>query len=287
MINISRIVILLLLIPVLGYSQKKHYAKASRAFNNEEYQTALEYVEKSLEENPSSVESELLKSEILYELKNFDAVIEILTPKSELEASYRVILSLSLYEANHFEEASKVFMTLLDEEDNALVYNNVAASFFNAEQADSAIYYAKKAVALKPMDSLYNTTLGIAYSANLESDKACAQYFIGMKLKNGQAVEYYIGENCDSWQGQWLEHVQGTEVSEIGNSFFPEMSVDSIKTNTYYILSEGETQHLVKLVSIKTLPIGSVLKFEDEYNNTFSKWVDDKDMRWTIKAVQK
>lgn len=287
MSNISRFLFLLILIPAVGYSQKKHYAKASRAFEKEEYQTALEYVEKSLEENPSSVESELLKSEILYELKHFDGVIEILTPKTELETSYRVILSLSLYEANQFEEASKIFMTLLDEEDNALVYNNIAASFFNAEQADSAIYYAKKAVALKPMDSLYNTTLGIAYSANLESGKACAQYFIGMKLKNAQAIEYYIGENCDSWQGQWLEYIDGIEVSEINNSLFPEITADSIKTNTYYYLSEGETQLPVKLTGIKTLPIGSIFRFEDEDNNRFSKWVDDKDRNWGLEAVQK
>ena len=287
MSTISRFLFLLILIPAVGYSQKKHYAKASRAFEKEEYQTALEYVEKSLEENPSSVESELLKSEILYELKHFDGVIEILTPKTELETSYRVILSLSLYEANQFEEASKIFMTLLDEEDNALVYNNIAASFFNAEQADSAIYYAKKAVALKPMDSLYNTTLGIAYSANLESDRACVQCFIGMKLKNSQAIEYYVGENCDSWQGQWLEYIDGVEVSEINNSLFPEITADSIKTNTYYYLSEGETQLPVKLTGIKTLPIGSIFRFEDEDNNRFSKWVDDKDRNWGLEAVQK
>ena len=286
MINFSRIPLLLLLIPVLAYSQQKHYAKASKAYQKEEYQTALEYVEKSLEENPSSIESELLKSEILYELKNFDGVIEILTPKTELETTYRVILSLSLYEASNFEEASRVFKTLLNEEDNALVYNNVAASFFNADQADSAIHYAKKAVALKPMDSLYNTTLGFAYSANLQSDKACAQYFIGMKFNNAQAVEFYIGENCDSWQGQWLEHVQGTEVSEINNSIFPEVAADSIKTNTYYYLTEGETQQFVKLVSIKTLPIGSVFKFEDEYNNTFSKWVGTEKSNWILEALQ-
>ncbi len=277
---------LLILIPTLAYSQEKHYAKASKAYQKEEYETALKYVEKSLEENPSSVESELLKSEILYELKNFDGVIEILTPKTELETSYRVILSLSLYEANLFEEASKVFKTLLNEEDDALVYNNVAASFFNAEQADSAIYYAKKAVTLKPMDSLYNTTLGIAYSANLESGKACAQYFIGLKLKNEQAVEYYLGENCDSWQSQWLEHIEGVEVSEISNSLFPETAADSIKTNTYYYLYDSESQQLVKLVGIKMLPIGNVLRFEDEHNNTFSKWVDDKNRTWMLKPSQ-
>ena len=277
---------LLILIPALAYSQEKHYAKASRAFEKEEYQTALKYVEKSLEENPSSVESELLKSEILYELKNFDGVIEILTPKTQLETSYRVILSMSLYEANHFEEASSIFKTLLDEEDNALVYNNVAASFFNAEQADSAIYYAKKAVALKPMDSLYRTTLGIAYSANLESDKACAQYFIGLKLNNEQALEFYIYQNCDSWQGKWLDNVEGIEKSEISNSLFPEMTDNVIRTNNYYLLSEGETQRRVKLVSIRMLQLGTIFKFEDERYNTFSKWVEERDKGWELKPVQ-
>ena len=278
----AKFLALLILIPTLAYSQEKHYAKASKAYQKEEYQTALKYVEKSLEENPSSVESELLKSEILYELKNFDGVIEILTPKTELETSYRVILSLSLYEANLFEEASKVFKTLLNEEDDALVYNNVAASFFNADQADSAIYYAKKAVALKPMDSLYNTTLGIAYSANLESDKACAQYFIELKLKNAQAVEYYIGENCDSWQSQWLEHIEGIEIKEISNSLFPEIAADTLKTNNTYLLVEGDTQRRVRLVGIKMLHLGIIFEFADEYNNAFSKLAEDKNMSWTL-----
>ena len=130
----SRFLCLLILIPAMAYSQQKHYAKASRAFEKEEYQIALKYVERSLEENPS-VESELLKSEILYELKNFDGVIEILTPKTELETSYTGSYLFGLYEANQFEAASNVFKTLLNEEDNALVYNNVASSFFNAEQA--------------------------------------------------------------------------------------------------------------------------------------------------------
>jgi tetratricopeptide (TPR) repeat protein len=282
----SRIFCLVLLIPALAYSQEKHYAKASRAFEKEEYQTALKYVERSLEENPSSVESELLKSEILYELKNFDGVIEILTPKAQLETSYRVILSMSLYEANQFVEASKVFKTLLDEEDNALVYNNVAASFFNAEQADSAIYYAKKAVALKPMDSLYNTTLGIAYSANLESDKACAQFFIGLKLHNAQAVEFYIGENCDSWQSQWLEHIEGPEVGEINNTLFPEIGDNAIKANNYYLLIEGDTQRRVKLVGIKVLHLGTIFQFADENKNTFSKLAEEKNMGWALAAAQ-
>lgn len=273
---------LLILIPALAYSQEKHYAKASRAFEKEAFQTALKYVDRSLEENPSSVESELLKSEILYELRNFDGVINILTPKTDLETSYRVILSLSLYEANQFEEASKVFKTLLDEEDNALVYNNIAASFFNAEQADSAIYYAKKAVALKPMDSLYNTTLGIAYTANLESGKACAQYFIGLKLNNAQAIEYYIGENCDSWQGQWLDHIEGIEMREISNSLFPEIAGNAIETNSFYLLTEGETQRRVKLVGIKMLHLGTIFKFEDEYSNTFSKLVEPEKKSWTL-----
>jgi tetratricopeptide (TPR) repeat protein len=274
-----------MLVPALAYSQQKHYAKASRAFEKEEYQTALKYVERSLEENPSSVESELLKSEILYELKNFDGVIEILTPKTELETSYRVILSMSLYEASQYEAASNVFKTLLNEEDNALVYNNVAASFFNAEQADSAIYYAKKAVALKPMDSLYNTTLGIAYTANLESGKACAQYFIGLKLNHAQAMEYYVGENCDSWQGQWLDHIEGVEMKEISNSLFPEIADNEIKTSSFYLLTQGETQRRVKLVGIKMLGLGTIFKFADENSNTFSKWVEDKNKGWTLAAV--
>ena len=282
----SGFICLLILIPALAHSQEKHYAKASRAFENEEYQTALKYVERSLVENPSSVESELLKSEILYELKNFDGVIEILTPKTELETSYRVILSMSLYEASQFEEASKVFKTLLDEEDNALVYNNVAASFFNADQADSAIYYAKKAVALKPMDSLYNTTLAIAYSANLESDKACAQYFIGLKLHNAQAVEFYIGDNCDSWQGQWLDNIEGIEIREISNSLFPEIADNAIKTNNNYLLTEGGMQRRVKLVGIKMLYLGTIFKFEDENKNTFSKWAESEKSSWTLEALQ-
>lgn len=284
--NNSRFLCLLVIIPAMAYPQEKHYAKASRAFEKEEYQTALKYVERSLEENPSSVESELLKSEILYELKNFDGVIEILTPKKQLETSYRVILSMSLYEASHFEEASEAFKTLLDEEDNALVYNNVAASFFNAEQADSAIYYAKKAVALKPMDSLYNTTLGIAYSANLESGKACAQYFTGLKLNNAQAVEYYIGENCDSWQGQWLDHIEGIEVREISNSLFHEIADKAIKTSSFYLLTESEIQRRVKLVGIKMLPLGTIFRFTDEYDNTFSRWLDGKNTGWTLEAAE-
>jgi tetratricopeptide (TPR) repeat protein len=275
-----------MLVPVLAYSQEKHFAKANKAFEKEEYQTALKYVERSLEENPSSVESELLKSEILYELKNFDGVIKILTPKTGLETSYRVILSLSLYEASQYEAASNVFKTLLNEEDNALVYNNVAASFFNAEQADSAIHYAKKAVALKPMDSLYNTTLGIAYTANLESGKACAQYFIGWKLNNAQAMEYYVGENCDSWQGQWLDHIEGIEKQEISNSLFPEVADNAIKTSSFYLLTEGETQRPVKLVGIKMLHLGAIMKLEDEYGNTFSKLVEDKNKNWTLEVIQ-
>ena len=128
---VRSIIFLSLLVPTLSFSQNKTFEKALKAYNKGNYREALKYLDENLKKDPSSLHNILLKSDALYELKDFDSVVNLLRDLDDLDVDYRVTLSISLYETYQFEEAKEVFRSLLNEEEEEkdIVYCNMSACF--------------------------------------------------------------------------------------------------------------------------------------------------------------
>ncbi len=275
-----------LLVPTLSFSQNKTFEKALKAYNKGNYREAIKYLDENLKKDPSSLHNILLKSDALYELKDFDNVVNLLRDLDDLDVDYRVTLSISLYETYQFEEAKEVFRSLLNEEEKDIVYSNMAASFYNIDIADSAIYFAEKAVELRPNDGMYRFNLGVAYAINEEADKACGQFFLASKLSYDEAVEYYETENCESWKDQWLDQLSGADRMVIENTMFPKIKDKVIVTHRTYLFEESGRVQQLKLIGLIELPVGAIFKFVDEEGRTIVRWSEKGNKDWTLKGVK-
>jgi tetratricopeptide (TPR) repeat protein len=285
--SMTSFIFLLVLVPTFSFSQDKHYTKALRAYEQDQHQIALKHLEKSSKVNPSSVESILLKSEVLYTLHEYEKVVDLLKGMKELPREYKIILSESLYMSSQFEEAKESSKTLLNEEDSAVIFNNIGASFYNEGVSDSAIYFIKKAIDADPLNGLYQFNLGAAYSDNDEADNACGQYFIASKLSYDEATEFYEDENCDSWKEQWLEKLSGRDVFSIENTMFPLIKDKVIVTHRTYLFDESGKQRQLKLIGLKRINEGAVFKFIDDQGHTTVRWSDKQNKDWTLKGVKR
>ena len=286
---VRSIIFLSLLVPTLSFSQNKTFEKALKAYNKGNYREAIKYLDENLKKDPSSLHNILLKSDALYELKDFDSVVNLLRDLDDLDVDYRVTLSISLYETYQFDEAKEVFRSLLNEEEEEkdIVYCNMAASFYNMEIADSAIYFAEKAVELRPNDGMYRFNLGAAYELNDETDKACGQFFLASKLSYGEAGEFYETENCASWKDQWLNKLSGADRMVIENTMFPQIKDKVIVTHRTYLFEESGRVQQLKLIGLTELPVGAIFKFVDDEGRTIVRWSEKGNKDWTLKAAKR
>jgi len=284
---IRSIIFLSLLVPTLSFSQDKTFEKALKAYNKGNYREAIKYLDENLKKDPSSLHNILLKSNALYELKDDENVVNLLRDLDDLDVEYRIILSRSLYETYQYEEAKEIFRSLLNDEEKDIVYSNIAASFYNIGIADSAIYYAQKAVELQPNDGMYRFNLGLAYSINDEADKACGQFFLASKLSDDDAREAYETENCESWKNQWLDQLSEADVVAINNTMFPLIKDEVIVTHRTYLFEESGRDRQLKLIGLTLLPVGAIFKFIDEEGRTIVRSSEKGNKDWTLKAAKR
>lgn len=177
-------------------AQNKHFKKALKEYEQESYTEAINHLKKI--ENPDAA-SRVLLAKALYQAYKYEEIESVLSGLTELDHDTRLALAMSYHRTEQYEKARAMWKTLLDDDDRAVIYNNIGDTFYGLEDIDSAIVYIKKALALDPYSDLYMLNLGLGYAAMEESGKACAYFFVSAQRKNSDASRRYESENCISW----------------------------------------------------------------------------------------
>jgi len=231
---------------------------------------------------PQNESAKLLKAKTLYITGQYSEIESVLAGVNTLDADGRLALATGYHENERFEEARTLWKTLITEQDADVIYSNVGATFYYTSVTDSALYYAKQALALKPYDERYLFALGLIYSGNDESDKACAHYFLSSKLGSTDGAEYYVSENCPSWQKQWLVYVPGEHLTQVSN-MFPNNNESVLAINEHYIFEEAGVQKQIKLLDMNRTPVGIVFTLQSEGAEVMHRWCEfEKPCDWCV-----
>ncbi|MCK8058380.1 MULTISPECIES: tetratricopeptide repeat protein [unclassified Fusibacter] len=117
------------------------------------------------------------------------------------------------------DEAIELYLTLLegdiDDENLDVIYNNLAWSYANISDFESAINYSELSLGIVPNDTISLTNLGNAYMGLDQYEKAKEIYLQAIQSDNDNNYAYYgLGivnenlENSDKALEAWLEHTR-------------------------------------------------------------------------------
>ena len=157
-------------IPSTPQTAQEWYERGKEAFNNDNYEEAINCFEKGIELDPDYVEA-------YYDLGDIYA-----------------------YWYERYEEAVKCFKKVIElEPDYAGAYYNLGRVYaYWDEQYDEAMEYFKKVVELEPDCAGAYYYLGVAYQALSKEKEAIECYKVAAKLENFYARQW-LRDNNISW----------------------------------------------------------------------------------------
>jgi len=279
------LILLLIILPLSGWSQNKHYKKALAKYEVGKFDQALAHLDRINDQQGDDVK--LLRAKVLYINGQYLQIQGLLEGIKNLDDDGRLALATSYYDTEQYEKSRDLWKTLLedDDDDKATIYCNLSATFYHMADVDSAIYYTQRALELEPYNALFIFNLGVAYSSNEEGAKACAHYFLADKLGNPDGANFSEDENCPSWKEQWLRQIPGQHVTQLSN-IFPNNNEPVLSINENYIFEEAGGKKQVELLDMNRSPAGVVFKLATENGEIIYRWFEfDKQYDWTLKHL--
>lgn len=275
------IISLLSLLAVTGYAQDKQYSKAFSEYQNGNFSAAHTRLNKM-----SSLDrkSKLLLVNVLYQMQKYERIQSLLAGLENLDDNARVALAMSYHTNQQYEEARVTWRTLLNDEDRAVVLNNIGDTFSYTSDFDSSLYYFEKALEIDPLNSGFLLNIGLVHAANEKSDKACAYFFLASELGEPSGTEEYENGNCISWQQQWAHLIPGNHVSQLSNNLFPGLDQTVLTVGEKFVMkNESGVEYEVVLTDFNRTGVGVSIGYQRKDKSIEYTWVRfDEKVMWSL-----
>lgn len=175
------------------------YYKGIEAYNNDDYDQALNYFVASMEnEPPDSIKYYIYicSGDICDEFNNYDDAIQFYTfaltlcPTCYPAYNYR---GIDYCYVKDYENAERDFLKMLEYiQDDPAIYNNLGYVNNLSKNYNKAVKYLSEAIRIKPNYILAFLNRGYSYSNLNDKEKATSDFTIGIFLEPDNPSQYYM-----------------------------------------------------------------------------------------------
>jgi len=168
---------------------------------------AVDYLKKSIENDPGYFESRMALGMIYLDLQKYDDAIEQFQMAADNDYFPRLYeaynsMGWAYYKKNDLAKAEEYFKKSIDQKKNyCIAYNNLGQVYADKNQSDKAIYNYRTAISLCPKNyARPHLLLGIEYGKRGYYNKACEEFRTAASIKNApekeKAMDYMRLYNC-------------------------------------------------------------------------------------------
>jgi tetratricopeptide (TPR) repeat protein len=264
--------------------------QATRKFNHVKYEVALEKANTFLKSNPNHQDALLLKGEFAFELNRYAESISTLRMLINPSPYVMRMIGRAHYWSEEYDSALVYIQLSKPDQSDATYYSDLALTYFQLYDLDSAIHYFDEALRLDPKHATYYLDAGITATLNEEGDLACAYYYLADFHGHPEANKSLEENNCISWQREWMEVIEGDTLPNMWikstRLLIPDRQIVASKK---YQLHEGRGKSsIVTVKQIKLTDFGYLLKLEKTDGVLEYKMVDFWNRsKWRLSTIKK
>lgn len=263
------------------------YKRALRKYDHGKYDVALKRANRILQRDPADKDALLLKYVSLDWLDRYDEPIEPLMGLKAYDASVMQLIGRVYREREEYDSALH-FIKLSETDDKVSYYNDLGTVYLDMGDLDSAIYYFEQASQADPMIATPYVNAGKSYYENDELYLACPNLYVASILGDEEATAHLEELNCNSWQDDWMDWVEGEVVESCDQDDKHIINpLYEIYTGVEYELKEGRQRSIVSVEEITRAKVGHILKLKTRDGSTmYRAIIDFKRPAWQLRRLK-